>query len=62
MECFDKVQRPPTRADADAQGCVLVFDELARGWVARHYLNLTGAHLNLWTHMPPVPEAIRRGG
>lgn len=57
---WHKNECPPKKSDADAQGCVLVYDELACAWTARHYLNLSGSHINWWMKMPPKPEELRR--
>lgn len=55
MMIFDKVERPPKREDADAQGCVLAWDGHGSGWVIRHYLNLESS-MRWWTRLPSAPR------
>lgn len=42
--------QPPRQEDADAQGCVLAWDEHGSGWVVRHWCNLQGAQW--WARLP----------
>lgn len=57
---FNKNERPPDKTDADVQGCVLGFDELAGSWRPLHWENMQVSWINWWMHMPPRPEALRR--
>lgn len=56
-EIYSVTERPPVREDADAQGCVLAWDEHGSGWVIRHYLNLAGKRW--WTKLPERPGQRR---
>jgi hypothetical protein len=57
---IDKRIRPPDRLDADAQGCVLAFDENAGCWDMRHWQNMDWPWLTWWMPCPPRPEEAVR--
>lgn len=58
---ISKADRPPTRADADAQGCVLAW-HIYNGVVICHVENdaiMRGDHI---THWRPMPQGPRKAG
>lgn len=52
-------ERPPTKADADAQGCVLVWHELSGALICHISRIHANSFVTHWMRLPRAPRGMR---